>query len=336
MPLNKQGDFTFNHSNQQDDLYKGMTAAEIKAAFDSQAIELKATLNSLIDSLKSTGVDDSGAENIGIQPIFGVTGANVQSALEDLRLRVNEAVAGTIPDGSIGPEKLSFEVAADAEGVSVTDAGNHFTSTNVEGVLDELFTSANSVKTNVSSAIGLPATANDTGAQLASKITTEKGKLATEIGDGSSANTLQYLTDRLIVRSNAIATAVNAKGTPATSADTLAQLATKIGQISTGKKWAEGDVQAPSFPFTITVNGLDFTPSIIVLYTKASNNYWRKVYVKPIGIVAADNLNWANYGITSAKSNSDWTVTNGGFSTSIDATTTGLTVQSPTHWIAYE
>lgn len=106
MPLTKQGNFSFNHVDQQDDIYKVKSALEIKTAFDSRASDLKTTLNALIDSLKSTAVNDSGAENIAIEPINGVTGANVQSALEDLRVKINSAVAGAIPDGSITKTKL--------------------------------------------------------------------------------------------------------------------------------------------------------------------------------------------------------------------------------------
>lgn len=251
MPLNKMGNFTFKHIDQQDDLYKTKTAAEIKAALDSQPNELKAVLNSLIDSLQATTAGDSGAKNLGVSTISGVTGANIQAVLEDLKLQINGAVAGSIPDGTITQAKLAFEIATDAASTTIADTGAHFTSTNVEGALDELFTSANSVKTNVSGAIGSPATVNDTGAQLASKITTEKGRIASEVGDGTSADSLQYLADRLIVRSDAIATAVNAKGVVATSADTLAQLGTKIGQIPTaGKVYLPSPPNAGSALFT--------------------------------------------------------------------------------------
>jgi hypothetical protein len=269
MPLNPMGNFSFNHIDQQDDLYKTKTAAEIKQLFDSRGNELKTALNALITALQSTTTDNSGAENIGIQSITGVTGSNVQSALEDLRLQINAAVAGTIPNGSITEDKLAFDIATDAASVSIVDSGNKFTATNVEEALDELFTSANSVKTNVSGAIGSPATVNDTGSQLAGYITTEKGRIVSEVGDGSSADSLKYLIDRLIVRSDAIATAINAKGVASTSADTLAQLATKIGLISTGKKFASGTATSTSNG-ALTISGLNFTPSIVIARVSGS------------------------------------------------------------------
>jgi len=74
-----------------------------------------------------------------------------------------------------------------------------------------------------------------------------------------------------------IAGAVNAKGVAATAADTFPTLATKIGQISTGKKVARGSVasngplvaftyldgQNTTNAFKLTVAGLDFLPSLI-------------------------------------------------------------------------
>jgi hypothetical protein len=63
-----------------------------------------------------------------------------------------------------------------------------------------------------------------------------------------------------------IANAVNAKGIAATSADTFPTLATKIGQITTGdKKFASGSF-ASSTAQTLTVSGLTFKPSIILIH----------------------------------------------------------------------
>lgn len=62
-----------------------------------------------------------------------------------------------------------------------------------------------------------------------------------------------------------IATAVTAKGVSASPADTFAQLATKIGQISTGVKTATGQTGTIHNNGTLTVSGLDFLPSIILL-----------------------------------------------------------------------
>jgi len=76
-----------------------------------------------------------------------------------------------------------------------------------------------------------------------------------------------------------IANAVNSKGVVATSADTFPTLATKIGQIGTGKKFAKGTVTSSATrtqfmlgngsyynAFDVTVSGLTFLPSRIIIY----------------------------------------------------------------------
>lgn len=84
MALNKQGNFTFNHADQQDDLYKVKSATEIKQAFDSRANELKTTLNALIDALTaSTGAIEIGAT------VTGLSGNNVKSLIESLKTLVD-------------------------------------------------------------------------------------------------------------------------------------------------------------------------------------------------------------------------------------------------------
>lgn len=85
MALQKMGNFSFNHKDQQDDLYKAKTATEIKTAFDSRGEELKSVLNALIDKLESVTDGDSGADNIKATTISGLTGDTVQALLESLK-----------------------------------------------------------------------------------------------------------------------------------------------------------------------------------------------------------------------------------------------------------
>lgn len=58
-----------------------LTAAALKAAFDSNTNELKPALNGMIDDLTGTG----GAGNVGTSPIDGVTGTDVQTMLAFLK-----------------------------------------------------------------------------------------------------------------------------------------------------------------------------------------------------------------------------------------------------------
>jgi hypothetical protein len=102
MAFTQQGTFTFLHSNQPDNLSSIMSAAQIKSSFDSQATELKATLNKLIVDLGSTAVGNSGAENIGTETITGVTGTNVQDQLASLKTLIDGKVGltgGTVTGG---------------------------------------------------------------------------------------------------------------------------------------------------------------------------------------------------------------------------------------------
>jgi hypothetical protein len=62
-----------------------------------------------------------------------------------------------------------------------------------------------------------------------------------------------------------IANAITAKGVSADPTETFASLAAKIGQISTGKKWASGSVTIqPYFSPDVIVSGLSFQPRIII------------------------------------------------------------------------
>lgn len=87
-----------------------------------------------------------------------------------------------------------------------------------------------------------------------------------------------------------IASAITNKGVTASPADTFALLASKVGQIATGKKtasgtaasntnqllfpcWSSGNVNNFNYNH-ITITGLDFTPSLIFMVVKSSNyNY---------------------------------------------------------------
>jgi hypothetical protein len=65
----------------------------------------------------------------------------------------------------------------------------------------------------------------------------------------------------------AVANAVTAKGVSASPADTFSALATKIGQINTGKKWAKGSVPLSTIPSGdyVLSNSLGFTPKSAIV-----------------------------------------------------------------------
>ncbi|KIL46928.1 hypothetical protein KP77_24960 [Jeotgalibacillus alimentarius] len=69
----------------------------------------------------------------------------------------------------------------------------------------------------------------------------------------------------------AVASAVTAKGVAASPTDTFPTLATKIGQISTGKGWASGTTSFTGYSLIIT--GLPFTPKTFLAQTVSGGNH---------------------------------------------------------------
>jgi hypothetical protein len=84
-----------------------MSAADVKAYFDSAPDEVRLALNTLIDALHSIENDDSGAKYIGLTPFDG-SPKNVQDALAWLKEQINQMTLGQIPDRSISEQKLSL------------------------------------------------------------------------------------------------------------------------------------------------------------------------------------------------------------------------------------
>lgn len=120
--------------------------------------------------------------------------------------------------------------------IGVEDAAGHFTGTNVEAVLAELFTFANDGKTGLASVIGSPATSEDTFAQLKAHIQDSKDKLATNL---------------------------TAKGQASSDTEGLASLVGKVANIVTGKSFATGASSVVSGS-EFTISGLGFAPKIVI------------------------------------------------------------------------
>ena len=92
MAFTKVTDDVANISKLSDrpNLNDGLTAAQLKSKFDEAGVDLKTYINdTLIAELESTTDSASGADNIGATAITGVTGATVQTILEDLKTQIN-------------------------------------------------------------------------------------------------------------------------------------------------------------------------------------------------------------------------------------------------------
>lgn len=75
-----------------------ITTAELKNWFDAAPNEVREYLNKLIDALMKTTAGDSGAKNIGVSPVTGLTGADVQTILQALKTEIDNTVIGQIPN----------------------------------------------------------------------------------------------------------------------------------------------------------------------------------------------------------------------------------------------
>jgi hypothetical protein len=85
MPLEKLETFTKKVGDLADKPNQTMSAAQVKAQFDAAPDEVRVYFNQLIDDLQSVVDGDSGADNINVTAIAGLTGTTVQSLLEALK-----------------------------------------------------------------------------------------------------------------------------------------------------------------------------------------------------------------------------------------------------------
>lgn len=100
---------------------------------------------------------------------------------------------------------------------------------------------------------------------------------------------------------SSIAAAITGKGVAASGSDTFDQLATKIGQIVTGRRWADGtqivypnqflrfstkNNKEPNLSY-VSVSGLSFTPSVIILRRadKDVSTTYCAIYYKDIAVM---------------------------------------------------
>lgn len=124
-----------------------------------------------------------------------------------------------------------------ASQVQIQDINNRFSSSDVEGALNELFQYANNGKNTIAASIGSPLLASDTFVAMGTKISSIKSSLAA---------------------------AITNKGVSTGSGDTFAAMTSKISQINTGKRWASG-TSTTSNGYG-TVSGLAFTPTMVVMH----------------------------------------------------------------------
>lgn len=113
-----------------------LTAAALKAAFDSNSNELKPAINGMIDDL--TG--QTGAGEIGTSPIEGVTGTDVQTMLAFLKGLIDLRDPATDVDRKLALKADTATVAAMVKSVGFNAQTGVFTITEQGGTVHEIDT----------------------------------------------------------------------------------------------------------------------------------------------------------------------------------------------------
>lgn len=112
----------------------GLTAAELKAKFDKDAGTIKSYVNDiLIPYLESK----AGAGSIGIETITGLAATEVQTALEQIIVAMQEITQGAVANASITLVKLAEEVTAVALGGAAA-SHTHDASEIISGTIDSV------------------------------------------------------------------------------------------------------------------------------------------------------------------------------------------------------
>ena len=86
-----------------------LSAADLKAYFDANPIQLMQAHNRLVKALTGT----TAAANLGFSATAGISGDTIQAALEHVQQQLTDVALGSVPDGSISEEKLSEGVQND-------------------------------------------------------------------------------------------------------------------------------------------------------------------------------------------------------------------------------
>ncbi len=113
-----------------------MTAAALKAAFDSNANQLKPAFNALIDDLAGAG----GAGNIGAGAINGVSGTTVQAMLEALKALIDLRETTANADSKLNTKADKTTVAAMVKSIGFNAQTGVFTITEQGGTVHTIDT----------------------------------------------------------------------------------------------------------------------------------------------------------------------------------------------------
>jgi hypothetical protein len=130
------------HQTQPRLIKKGANYSETQAIFDEAAVLLQDFINeTLLPELESTADGASAADKIGSSVIEDVVGTTVHSQIANLKLQLNEAVVGGIPEGALDQ---AVEDAVDAlDYARFTNSSGTFSLGGTTCVITDAFITAN-------------------------------------------------------------------------------------------------------------------------------------------------------------------------------------------------
>lgn len=177
------------------------------------------------------------------------------------------------------------------------------------------------------------------------KASTDSEQALTDIGNKSGLQTsnktnLVSAVNELFTSANngktAVASAITEKGVSASPTDTFTVLASKVGQINTGKKFVSGELNTSSI---VNIRNLDFRPSIVIVKQgRSGSNPWDSYPWVTHVYWEAVNLNEGFYKFITPNEAFNYTtkmtIYNDGFYVPLLADG-GQTIK-PTKWIAFE
>jgi len=100
-------DYSFKYQDHDANLSSIYTADELKVLLDSMPKEARDFINGLVGIFNSITDGSSGADNIAMTAVSGLSGATVQAIVESLKTALDEAVLGAIADGSLTTAKYA-------------------------------------------------------------------------------------------------------------------------------------------------------------------------------------------------------------------------------------
>ena len=106
MTIESCPDFTFKHTEQADNISGVYTAAQIKTYYDSRGVELRTFINALVGILNSVADSSSGADNIAMTAVSGLSGATVQAIIESLKTYTDSLSMGAVADNAVSTIKI--------------------------------------------------------------------------------------------------------------------------------------------------------------------------------------------------------------------------------------